>query len=181
MIRGQKPLAYKEVVTKYHESLDHIRHPAQLKIVASQYLPNWPRLLFQKSPIDAGLSMEECWEQLTTENPDAADLADTEPPAHDNFLHTTRPCALTNQMAVLALLGKLAKRDKTSLMYVRWDCGLGKTTCMMDLGHILAVEGVPAGKSIINVWLLLANEGLVKHYEKVFAEKWEEALPRVHM
>ena len=149
-------------------------------MVADQYLPNWPRLLFRKSPIDAGLTTEECWEKLTTENPDAADLADTEPPVHDNYLHTTRPCPLPNQMVVLSLLGKLAKGEKTSRTYVRWDCGLGKTTCMVDLGHILAIESLPpTGKKPITMRLIIANEDLVKHYEQLFAEKQKEADDRV--
>ena len=172
MIRGQKPLAYKEVVTNYYESLDHIRHQAQLNMVAGQYLPNWPRLLFQKGPIDAGLSVEECWKKLATTNRDAAYLKDIEPPVPDNYLHSTAPCPLKNQMAVLTLLGELAKRDKTSLMYVRWACGLGKTTCMIDLGHILAQASLkPTGKKQIAVRLIVANKDLVKHYQQLFIEK----------
>ena len=66
-------------------------------------------------------------------------------------------------------MGKLAKREKNSLTYVRWDCGLGKTTCMVDLGHILALESLPpTGKKPITVSLLIANDGLLDHYENVF-------------
>ena len=172
MIRGQKPLTFKEVSSKYSDSLEHIRDLADLNIVAEHYLTRWPQLLFRKIPIDAGLKIEECWKKLATTNRDAAYLKDIEPPVPDNYLHSTAPCPLKNQMAVLTLLGELAKRDKTSLMYVRWACGLGKTTCMIDLGHILAQASLkPTGKKQIAVRLIVANKDLVKHYQQLFIEK----------
>ena len=83
-------------------------------------------------------------------------------------------------MAVLSLVGELARPEKSSLTYVCWACGLGKTTCMIDLGHVLALLSMkPNGRTPITVRLVLANEDLVKHYAQLFAEKQKEADTRV--
>lgn len=86
-------------------------------------------------------------------------------------------------MAVLSLVGELARKEKkSSLTYVCWACGLGKTTCMMELGHILGLVSLPpTGKKPVYVRLVLANADLVKHYEQLFAKKQEEADKRVQL
>lgn len=55
VIRTQKPLSYDQLTKDYVESLHHIG-PAELNLVAGQHLPLWPKILFRKEPIDAGLT-----------------------------------------------------------------------------------------------------------------------------
>ena len=181
VIRGKKPLAYEVVMSRYFDSLHHIRGPAELKVVADQYLVQWPGLLFKRNPIDSGMDINECWDELTTGNPDAAILADGEPPDWDSYIHQADPKPFDNQMAVLSLVGELATMEtKSSLVYVCVPCSYGKTTCMADLAHILALRALPrAGRKTIKVHLVLANEDLLKHYEQKFADKLKVADPRV--
>ena len=80
---------------------------------------------------------------------------------------------------MLSLVGELAKISKNSLTYVMWPCGLGKTTQMMQLGHILGLATLAKGKRPITVDLVLANGDLVEHYRQLFKEKQEHADPRV--
>ena len=38
VIRGKKPLAYKDLMSRYFDSLHHISGSAELNVVANQYL-----------------------------------------------------------------------------------------------------------------------------------------------
>ena len=59
---------------------------------------------------------------------------------------------------------------KNTLTYVNWTCGLGKTTYMLELGHILGlISRPPKGTGTITVRLVLAYADLVGHYEQYFA------------
>ena len=82
-------------------------------------------------------------------------------------------------MAILLLLGKLVKKDRR-LIYVEWPCGLGKTTCMLELGHVLGLVSLgPYSKKDIAVQLVVANDDLVAYYEHLFAEKQRLADERI--
>ena len=47
VIRSQKPLAYDQLITRYHDSLHHISSLAELSLVEDQHLPQWSRILFR--------------------------------------------------------------------------------------------------------------------------------------
>ena len=58
---------------------------------------------------------------------------------NDSFFAQAVPRALPNQRTVLNLLGELAK-VKSSLSYITWPCGAGKSTCMLEMGHIMGLQ-----------------------------------------
>ena len=64
---------------------------------------------------------------------------------------------------------------------MRWPCGLGKTSLMIELGHCLGLISLPAAahKGAITVQLLMANADLVDHYIKLFEKKQAKADKRV--
>ena len=66
------------------------------------------------------------------------------------------------------------------LIYVCWPTGLGKTTCMMELGHILCLQSL-SSKAVgpVGVKLVLANADLVPTYNQLFEEKKSKADSRV--
>ena len=99
------------------------------------------KLLFGNNPIDAGLSISEYWNMLV-ENKDAQHLKEMNCPSYDSFFHQTYPRPLKNQLTILLLIGELTRNLKSSLTYVCWPTGLGKTTSMMELGHILCLHSL---------------------------------------
>ena len=83
-------------------------------------------------------------------------------------------------MVILTLVGELIKRQRSSLTYVSWPCGLGKTTCMLELGHILGQSLLPPkSQRKIMVRLELANSDLVAQYQKLFKENQGHADSRI--
>ena len=46
----------------------------------------------------------------------------------NNDFHQTKPKSYRNQQAIISVVGELARRGKKgTAIYVRWNCGLGKT------------------------------------------------------
>ena len=79
------------------------------------------------------------------------------------------------------MVAELAAQDKRGTMtYVNWPCGLGKTTCMLALGHMLALgTRPPKGIGTVIVRLVLANPNLVSHYQRLFERKQGQADQRI--
>ena len=125
-------------MTKYQDSIQKIKSSAQLTLVTQQHLPLWPKILFGSNPIDTGLNFDEYWKNLLEFNPEIDQMVSGMPDFQDSFFHQAAPKPHENQRAILELVGELVKRQKFSLTYVCWPCGLGKTTCMLELGHLLA-------------------------------------------
>ena len=134
-------------------------------MISQQHLSQWPKILFGKNPIDAGLTYEEYWEKLQGSNLEIdMDLAEI-PAFQDSFFHQAAPKPHENQRAILEFLGELVRRQKSSLTYVCWPCGFGKTTCMLEMGHQLAKTLLtPKGRQTLLVRLVLANAALVENY-----------------
>ena len=66
----------------------------------------------------------------------------------------------------------MRKQKKGSMIYVRWPCGLGKTSLMLELGHHLGLTSLPkTGNSTVTVQLVMTNADLVNHYIKLFEKK----------
>ena len=83
-------------------------------------------------------------------------------------------------MSVLKLVTEVARVDKSTLTYICWGCGLGKTTCMMELGHMIGQVSLgPKSKKAQNVRLVLANSDLVTHYDTLFNQKESQRDPRL--
>ena len=71
-------------------------------------------------------------------------------------------------------------KQKKGLIYVAWPCGFGKTTCMLELGHLVAQALLPSkGKQTIIVRIVLANPNLLDNYEQLFEEKMSQADSRI--
>jgi len=68
------------------------------------------------------------------------------------------------------MLGELAK-SKNSFTYVSWGCGSGKTTCMLELGHIIGLRLLGQKVKSAKVKLLVANADLVAFHMQLFAAK----------
>ena len=165
VIRTKSPLSYKAMKTRYLESLKEITSDAKLAQVDGQHLPLWSKILFGSNPIDPGLTFDEYWDQLKRANPGVTEELVDVAEVTDSFFHQARPRAYPNQWAILALVAELIKRDKRTLTYVCWPCGLGKTSCMVELAHMLALNSLPAkGKKTVTVRLVVANSDLVTHY-----------------
>ena len=59
----------------------------------------------------------------------------------------------------------MAKQEKNSMIYVCWGTGLGKTSCMMEMGHSIGLSTLaPKSKNSVDVKLVLANADLLPHY-----------------
>ena len=106
-------------------------------------------------------------------------LDDHEWSTYDSFFHQAAPKPHLNQKAILMLMGELVRKDRR-LLYVNWGCGLGKTTCMLELGHVLGLAALgPHRKKEIAVQLVVANDDLVAYYEELFAKKQCLKDPRI--
>ena len=172
VIRMQVPLQFATFSSRYAVSLKNIKGTAELSLVSGQNLSQWPAILMRRNPIDLGLKSKEYRKKLISNNPDAAGIEERKLAESDGHLHQKPIRAFGNQMSVIELLVSMALLGKSTLMYVNWPCGLGKTTCMMELGHLLGVNSLPsAGKKTLSVKLVVPNTGLVKHYEKLFKDK----------
>ena len=100
----------------------------------------------------------------------------------NGFLHQTPLKSYTNQQAIISVVSELARTGKKgTLTYVRWECGLGKTSSMLELGHCLGLTCLPssANRGAITVHLVLANADLVEHYTQLFSAKQAQADRRV--
>jgi len=174
IIRTKKPLSYKEVMVRYDDCLQHIQGDAQLNMIKGQHLSQWHSLLFGNNPIDLGLPMDKYQKRLTAANPGVKDLLDNPWTDHTNsFFHHTKPTPFGNQQAILTLVGELARvGKKNTFTYVHWSCGYGKTTCLMEMGNVLAQASLaPKSKNERIGRLVLANADLVGHYKQLFTEK----------
>ena len=61
-------------------------------MILGQHLSQWPKVLFGNNPIDAGLTIEEYQEKLSTENPEVATLlGNSWPDTEDSFFHQAPP------------------------------------------------------------------------------------------
>ena len=166
----------------YNHILKTITGDAQVNMVKKQHLSDWEKILFGRNPIDLGLTVEKYQKKLATANPDVKKLlGDQWANSDDSFFHQTAPRALENQQAILSLVAALAALDKKGTMtYVNWQCGLGKTTCMLTLGHMLALgTRPPKGIDTVTVRLVLANPNLVSHYQRLFERKQAQADQRI--
>ena len=65
------------------------------------------------------------------------------------------------------MLGELVKA-KASLTYVTWNCGTGKTTCMVELGHTVGLRTLSSKVKSAKIKLIVANADLVDYYQKAF-------------
>ena len=106
------------------------------------------------------------------ENPEFAEKLPAEPPeVNDSFFAQAMPRALPNQRTVLNLVGELAKA-KSSLSYISWPCGAGKSTCMLEMGHIIGLQMLgQARMATAKVHLVVANADLVAFNERLFTIK----------
>lgn len=73
-------------------------------------------------------------------------------------------------------------KAKGSLTYISWPCGSGKTTCMLELGNMLAHKLMPSrrAKKPVYVKLVVANTDLVSYYQNLFTEKQSLADPKIN-
>ena len=86
---------------KYHDSILHVQKDAQLTMILQQHLSQWPKILFGKNPIDAGLTFEQCIAKLLAANPELSLPADEVPEFMDTFFHQTAPKPHENQRTIL--------------------------------------------------------------------------------
>ena len=68
------------------------------------------------------------------------------------------------------MVSELGKLNRSSQTYICWSCGTGKTTSILELGHIIGLNSLSAkSKKTVTVRLVLANPDLVNHYKQQFA------------
>jgi hypothetical protein len=82
-------------------------------------------------------------------------------------------------LAILNLVSEMVKKDNSTLTYVCWPCGLGKSTSLLQWGSMLGLNCLPKrGNKTVAVCLVVAND-LVTHYKQAFTEKQALADPRI--
>ena len=133
--------------------------------MTGKHLSTWKTLQFAENPIDLGLDLEECWDRLRNQNPDISNLIPKEAPqVDDSFFHQASPKPYPNQEAIISCMTELA-RVKNSIIYVAWPCGAGKTACMLEAAHSVALSNSRKGMSLK---LVLSNNELVNYYQELF-------------
>ena len=70
--RTKTPLTYKLTRERYWNALQQINGPAELAQIKGQHLSCWSSLLFGNNPIDSGMTDEECWAKLMSDNSEVA-------------------------------------------------------------------------------------------------------------
>ena len=142
-------------------------------------MPLWPKILFGNNPIDTGLKFEEYWKQLLDANPGVTEELGAALEVQDSFFHQAFPRPLPNQLAILNLVSEMVKKDNSTLTYVCWPWGLGKSTSLLQWGSMLGLNCLPKrSNKTVAVCLVLAND-LVTHYKQAFTEKQALADPRI--
>ena len=151
-IKGRSPLTWKEVDTKYWAALSAVGCEAELLQVKDHHLLDWAGTLFGNKPLDSGKSLQECWRNLILQNKDVCSSVTEECPAvPEDFLLATHPRLLPNQRAITLLAKELASQ-KNNWVYVAQPTGTGKTTEMLEIGYLMALDCLPAtGKTVITV------------------------------
>lgn len=87
---------------------------------------------------------------------------------------------LPNQRAIIHACLRLAK-PKNSWVYVCQPTGTGKTSEMLEVGYLNALELLPKkGNDKVTVRLIVMTTELVNLHQKHYAAKMAEADPRVN-
>ena len=78
---------------------------------------------------------------------------------------------LPNQRAITLLAKDLASQ-KNSWVYIAQPTGTGKTTEMLEIGYLMALDCLPAtGKTTITVYLVVPSKEQAQLYQKRFQSK----------
>ena len=87
VIRTKVPLSFDQFEERYHQSIQHIQLDAQLTQITQQHLSQWPKILFAQNPLDSGVPLQQCVEQLLKANPELSLAEEEVPEFQDSFFH----------------------------------------------------------------------------------------------
>lgn len=124
--------------------------------------------------------MEEYWADLKANNAECAQELPAELPKveNDHFI-ATAPRLLPNQKAI-SLLTRGFDIKKHMWLYICQPVGTGKTTEMVEIGYLMAIDTIAAnGKKTATVRLVVPANEQVQLYERKFKSKLAESSSRI--
>lgn len=106
-------------------------------------------------------------------------MPESPPDIQPDYLFETPPILLPNQRAI-NLLALTASKQENTWVYVNQPTGTGKTTQMVEIGYLAALEHLSSnGKAQIKVHFVVPSTELANLHEHNFAKKQAEADKRV--